>query len=1263
MTELEKNNKDNGADAPPKPLRKRTSRLRFWIVLLLGLFVLLPIVLVAAVLLALRSETGTAWVIDQVPGLEAVNDQGSLFGTWQADRIEWHGYGVDVRVQAPLIDWSPSCLFDLQLCLETLHLEQLDVNVQPSDDQQSSPEDISLPRLELPLGLRVSDVRLGTFTFNGSKVWDRFELDSKGSGTDWTLERVYYERDEYTVVASGRVETRRDWPVNLDVSASLPPPYGTDWVIDLVLSGSVRDLAVTGQSRGYLNAALEGKVEPLAASLPARLRVTSESFRAVEALPDTLVLKNWFAEAQGNLQSGFRTKGQATLPGTEGPVELKLAGLVTTANAKDIRLALTAVSKDAKSPAESSPKTVVVTGSTQWQGGLSAEADIQLRQFPWYSLIAGLEKPPVDLRRLDGNASWRDGRYQANLTAEVDSSQGSTELAAAVDGDTSQVRLTELSAVTEAGSLSGEGAVRFAGPLSWQAALELENFNPGYWAPFLEASLSGGVTTEGQLTDGPVPDMTASWDLAGQWRASPTVIAGRLDTSSGDWDVPELKLVIGDNRVEGSGRLGNQLTASLNLMLTEPEKILPGLGGQADLQLRLAGTPDDPRGTLTASATELRWQDLLVVETLNVNAQLDEGFRLNSEVQGKGLSVGGQTIESVAVKAQGTQGGHTVTLDAQHEEARLQLDFKGSATGGWKGWEGELARGVIDVPGQEQSWKLEAPAGLVYEENGELNFAAHCWRWQQSSVCADDQTLLPVPSVAYRVDSFPAAALAPLLPETLRWQSSINGEIAFTSTDTGPDGRIVLDAGEGRFEMLLDGEWEALSYTTLRTELELKPEQADLAVRLSGPELGNLSVDMSLDPMAADRPVEGRFKLEGLDIALAGLFTGLEEIAGEVNGEGTISGPLMKPAVKGEIALTNGRVVDPRLPLPMEEVIVSVELNGYSADIRGRIHSNARSEAVIEGEVDWQGAPGGQIRITGERLPFSLEPYAHVEVAPDLTIAFRESTLSVEGRIEVPRGSIEIKGLPAQAVSVSEDEVIVGVEQEEPLIRSLDMDVTVVVGEDQVTFKAFGVTGDLEGSLRIHNDMDTRGTLQLVNGQYEAYGQELELRRARLLFVGNLVQPYLDIEAIRQVDTVVAGIRLSGPVQSPTTEVFSSPSMPQTDALSYVILGRAPGGQSDDGQMSRAAISLGLNQVNRVTGQIGEEFGIRQLTLEAEGSGDQTSVVASGYLTDELSVRYGVGIFEPISTVALRYDLGKYFYLEAASGLAASLDIFYTRDF
>jgi translocation and assembly module TamB len=56
-------------------------------------------------------------------------------------------------------------------------------------------------------------------------------------------------------------------------------------------------------------------------------------------------------------------------------------------------------------------------------------------------------------------------------------------------------------------------------------------------------------------------------------------------------------------------------------------------------------------------------------------------------------------------------------------------------------------------------------------------------------------------------------------------------------------------------------------------------------------------------------------------------------------------------------------------------------------------------------------------------------------------------------------------------------------------------------------------------------------------------------------------------------------------------------------------------------------------------------------------------VVASGRISDRLSLSYGVGVFEPVNTLALRYRLSRRVFLEAASGLASSLDIFYRRDF
>jgi translocation and assembly module TamB len=220
------------------------------------------------------------------------------------------------------------------------------------------------------------------------------------------------------------------------------------------------------------------------------------------------------------------------------------------------------------------------------------------------------------------------------------------------------------------------------------------------------------------------------------------------------------------------------------------------------------------------------------------------------------------------------------------------------------------------------------------------------------------------------------------------------------------------------------------------------------------------------------------------------------------------------------------------------------------------------------------------------------------------------------------------------------------------------------VGQERLSFSGFGLNADLAGSVHVGNDLDTRGDLSLNNGRYRAYGQRLTIRRARLLFAGPIDQPYLDVEAIRRVDSVVAGLRLSGNAEQPTTEVFSEPAMSQQQALSYLVLGRPLGQSSGDNNMlAQAALAMGLAGSASVTGSMAQVLGITDFQLDSQGSGTSTSVVASGSLSERLSLRYGIGVFEPANTIALRYELSKRLYLEAASGLASSLDLFYRRDF
>ncbi|HSH13333.1 MAG TPA: hypothetical protein VLA15_06280, partial [Desulfurivibrionaceae bacterium] len=439
-------------------------------------------------------------------------------------------------MSAPRIGWSPTCLFDKQLCLDRLEAESVDLTVQPAAPDKAPAQAINLPALDLPLAVTIGSVDMGPLTFNQQAVWDRFRFSASGSGAAWSISRLSVQREDLALAVSGRLETRGDWPLDLAVQAELPPPEGDQWLLDLILTGSVADLRLSGTSQGYLNARVSGGVEPLQPALPARLRLRTPSFKATGTLPETLTLRDTEINVDGSLANGFRVGGKGQLAGTQGDIGLALTGLVTTTGARNLDLRLTG-----RGTGDAETGSVSVQGKMSWQQALTLEADLALDAFAWFNLVPDLEPPPVVLNRLNGKVSYRDGQYSATLAAVVDGPQGRTDLASKIDGDLKSVDLSDLRINTGAGFLSGQAQVGFAGPLTWQTSLALSQFNPGYWLPALEASLNGEVTSSGTVPLGEEPrqggspegkpSIQAAWDLAGSWRTSDAGIRGRLDQS------------------------------------------------------------------------------------------------------------------------------------------------------------------------------------------------------------------------------------------------------------------------------------------------------------------------------------------------------------------------------------------------------------------------------------------------------------------------------------------------------------------------------------------------------------------------------------------------------------------------------------------------------------------------------------------------------------------------------------------------------------
>lgn len=141
---------------------------------------------------------------------------------------------------------------------------------------------------------------------------------------------------------------------------------------------------------------------------------------------------------------------------------------------------------------------------------------------------------------------------------------GDADMAGDLEGDLESVALTNLRVNTGAGFLGGRADVAFADQLSWDASLTLDSFNPGFWLPALEASLSGDVDTSGRLQEGGTPTLQAKWDLSGSWQANEALMRGALDSDAGNWTLSDLELEVGDNRVTGQADGDNRLTATWN---------------------------------------------------------------------------------------------------------------------------------------------------------------------------------------------------------------------------------------------------------------------------------------------------------------------------------------------------------------------------------------------------------------------------------------------------------------------------------------------------------------------------------------------------------------------------------------------------------------------------------------------------------------------------------------------------------------------------
>ena len=1197
----------------------------------------------------LGTATGSRWALGFVPGLTLDNFQGRLSGQWSADRVLWQQDTSRVELNQVIFAWSPLCLTRMTLCIEQLQADQVSLTFPPGGEEPDSGP-ITLPELKLPLAIELGEIKVGSLLFNGSEELKGLQLAAHWTAAGLKIDSVSLQRDDLSLNLSGLLQPSGNWPLGAEGKLTLlstPEPL----VLALKVDGDLlKTLNLKADSSGYLNGQLTGELQPLVDNLPAKVRITADGFKPGADLPDTLQLNQLELTGAGDLKNGYALLGKATLPAEQGPVALALQGRVDANGAQIAALDLTANDK----------QSLKLTGLVDWSKGLSAEAKIDWLDFPWHRLYPLIDEPEVVLHRFTGEVSYTDGKYLGHFEAAADGPAGAFTLASPFAGDLTKIYLQQIQLQAGQGKAEGHLNLQFADGIAWDTALDLSAINPAYWVAELPGTLAGPLRSTGELKN-QVLSLNADLDLKGKLRGQPAVIQAKADGRGEQWNLNALQVRLGENSISGKGSLQQKLAGQVDLKLPRLAQLWPELRGQLNGRVDVAGTLKAPQGKLDLQGSQLVFQDNRL-QSLNLDATLDSAQRAKIDLKGSGIQAGDTSLGTLTASGQGDIKNQKLSLDLQGPKLKLALGLDGALDKG--NWRGRLASGDIQAGGQD--WKLQGPAKLERLADGKINFGAHCWASGQASLCGEDSRLMPEPKLRYHLRQFPIDSLAQWLPKDFAWQGRLNADLQLDLPASGPNGQISVDAGGGTLRIKEKDQWLDFPYQTLKLTSRLTPKRIDTELNFVGGKLGELMVQAQLNPLPKNKPLSGSFRLSGLDLSVARPFVPMvEKLAGRLNGSGTISGGLLAPQVNGSLQLSDGVVAGPELPMELQNLHVQALIAGESVQLNGGWNSGKAGQGSLNGNIAWGQALVVDLALKGSQLPVTVEPYAKLEVAPDLKISMKGDELAIAGKVLVPRGEITIRELPPSTVKVSDDTVIVGQQTEEgkpPL--AMKMDIEVLVGEDKLSFAGFGLTANVQGHVHIGDNMDTRGELWLNDGRYRAYGQRLSVRRARLLFAGPIDQPYLDIEAIRKTDDIIAGIRLSGSAEQPTTQIFSEPAMSQEQALSYLVLGRPLSSNGEDNNMlAQAALGLGLMGSSGVTSGIAKNLGIQDFQLDTQGSGNTTSVVASGNISEKLSLRYGVGVFEPANTIALRYKLSKKVYLEAAGGVASSLDIFYKRDF
>lgn len=1146
------------------------------------------------------------WITPSIiPGVLNVEEAtGTLLGPLSLKQVRYQQQGMLLTVDQLNLDWQSRALLSGQLRINSLQANSVAMTL--TDQKKKQQAEAVSPEIDfnLPIDIDITNFAINQLSIQTAKAAEPIIIEQLTLAAGTRQEKIdiqglFIKFNAMKLQASGQLSLQQDFPLELKTDYSYQLNKTQQLKSQGVIEGDLKKLHITQQLSGLLQA-----------------KLTMEVFDLVENL-------NW-------------------------QVALK----VTKFNVQDV--------SDKTPP-------IAVRGDVQAGGDLK---NISLQG----ALDLGEKNIGVGQLQLNAKTNIPVTDYRFSLKGEftgVEFPESSVDIQG--QGDLQKLALSTLVIKTLNGKLEGTGEVSWAPNLLMNADLTANGLDPGVILKEWPGTLNAKLSLKSILEKGS-PRFSFTIDkLDGVLREYPVQAKGGGNWYGDALVIDSFDLAIEQTRLHLRGTMAEKWDMRFSASSPNLKHILPDASGRFNVSGQVAGKRLEPKIELSGQASDLSYErESLKSLVIQVEAGLAKTSPLLVDIKAQDVVSRAGPWQSAILKATGNNDDHHLVFNTHNEQSKLNIALQGQFTP-WQ-WLGKLEQLNIEQ-NEFGKWQLQSPTNLRVAENT-FELKSLCLLQNSSYLCSEIEWDAHRRTVNLQGKALPLTLLKPLLPENIRMtgQVDLDAKLKAASRQAEYDGMLKIRSQDKSIAInFVDlNEKLTLAASEISATLDSKSLQANLHIPLS--EGGGIESDLRLiqwsleRPFEHNQPVQARLIIDRIPADTITRF--IPEIAraqGHLSADFSVKGTLAEPLVSGKANWQNGSVILPELGISVREITTEIESSQTNV-LNFRLHARSgKGDVELKGQTrldPGQGWPT-KIQLSSQNLEVMNIPEAYVLVDSNVDVAIQGVTINISGEVTVPRARLRPRSLPEGTAGLSRDAVIINTEtaEERPTRWLVSTRLRVKMGE-LVDFDGFGVNGKFKGSLLLIDEPDKlptgQGMVSIDEGIYRLRGQDLKIRRGRLIYADTFIDdPAVDVDAVREINNVIVGVRLKGTLKKPRLTIFSEPAMAESDALSYLLFGRAASqAMTTEGQSSQnTAAAMGFVAGDILSQEIGGRLGLDEMRVDVGETTAKTALVLGKYLSPKLYVRYLSGIIESSNIVQLRYRLSDRLQIQTEGGYRGSQSV------